>query len=104
MTGHAIDRTLVGHTLAGAAMTPCGAASAASVSLALSNAASPVIAATMCGRTPKVQPNAATALARAPRDMPATVNKTPVPGVATITSVVNKNATLTFSSQPNHPR
>jgi len=32
MTGHAIDRTLVGHTLAGAAMTPCGAASAASVS------------------------------------------------------------------------
>jgi hypothetical protein len=32
MTGHVIDRTLVGHTVAGAAMTPCGAVSAASVS------------------------------------------------------------------------
>jgi hypothetical protein len=32
MTSHAIDRTLVGHTVARAAMTPCGAVSAASVS------------------------------------------------------------------------
>jgi hypothetical protein len=41
----------------------------------------------------QVQPNAATMLARPPLDMPAaTVNKTPVPGVATITSIVNKNA------------
>ena len=38
-----------------------------------SNAASPVTAAAMCGTIPSVQPNAATMLARAPRERPAAI-------------------------------
>ena len=39
--------------------------------LAFRSAARPVIVATMCGTIPSVQPNAATTLARAPRERPA---------------------------------
>src|SRR6202042_3145349 len=45
---------------------------------------------------PSVQPKAATILARAPRDTPAeSVMSAPVPGIATITSEVNRKAKLT---------
>ena len=38
--------------------------------LVCSNAARPMIAASMCGTMPSVQPKAATTLARAPRESP----------------------------------
>ena len=40
------------------------------MALVCSSAARPMIAAAMCGTMPSVQPNAATTLARAPRDRP----------------------------------
>ena len=68
---------------------------------ARSSAAVPVIAAARCGTMPSVQPAAAIRLARAPRDKPAAiVNSAPVPGVATMTSDVNKKATLISGSPP----
>src|SRR4051794_1757819 len=55
-----------------------------------------MIAAAMCGTIPMVQPNAATTLAREPRDSPAaSVNSTPVPGEATTMNEVMRNSRLT---------
>src|SRR5262249_35414452 len=57
-----------------------------------------MIAAAMCGTMPSVQPNAATMLAREPRDRPvAKVNSTPVPGeITTISDVSRKSRLMTF--------
>ena len=45
---------------------------------------------------PSVHPNAATTPAQAPREIPAdNVISAPVPGIATITSDVSRNAKLT---------
>jgi hypothetical protein len=64
--------------------------------LARSSAAVPVTAAMRCGTMPSVHPNAATTPARAPREIPAdNVISAPVPGIATITSDVSRNAKLT---------
>src|SRR5579863_4701241 len=72
--------------------------------LARSNAAVPVTAAIRCGRIPSVQPIAATTLARAPRDRPAErVISAPVPGIATMSSEVNRNAALTSCSLSGRP-
>jgi hypothetical protein len=50
----------------------------------------------MCGTIPSVQPNAATTLARDPRDSPAaSVNSTPVPGEAMTINDVTRNSRLT---------
>src|SRR3977135_1457342 len=66
------------------------------IALACMMAASPVTAATMCGRMPSVQANAATRLARHPREIPAaTAYSTPAPGVATTISVVSKTSGVT---------
>src|SRR5690242_12672941 len=60
-----------------------------------------MIAAAMCGTIPSVQPNAATTLARRPRERPAdSVYSTPVPGVATTISEVSRNAALTRAVLP----
>jgi hypothetical protein len=65
------------------------------------SAASPAIAATMCGRTPWVQPNAAKMPALEPRDRPAAMEYTaPVPGVATTTRMVSKKAMLIGQTSP----
>ena len=48
---------------------------------------------------PRVQPNAVTMLERIPRDKPAEmVSRAPVPGVATMTKEVIRNARLTHPS------
>ena len=53
------------------------------------------MAAAICGTMPTVQPNAATTLARDPREMPAArVYSTPVPGDATTMSDVIRNSQL----------
>src|ERR1700761_3666438 len=63
------------------------------ITLACMIAARPVTAAITCGTMPSVQANAATRLARQPRDTPAaSVYSTPAPGVATTTSVVSRNS------------
>ncbi len=50
-------------------------------------------AAAMCGTMPSVQPNAATTLARVPRERPAaSVTSTPVPGEATTISDVSRKS------------
>ena len=65
------------------------------MALVCSSAASPRIAAAMCGTMPSVQPKAATTLAREPRDRPvAMVNSTPVPGETTMISVVSRKSML----------
>jgi hypothetical protein len=67
------------------------------MALVWSSAARPVIAASMCGTMPSVQPSAAIKLALAPRDRPAaSVYRTPVPGVTTTISVVARNSGLTL--------
>src|SRR5215213_2043336 len=59
--------------------------------LACRRAANPVIAASMCGTMPSVQPKAATTAALGPRDRPAaSVTSTPVPGDATMTNEVQE--------------
>jgi hypothetical protein len=66
------------------------------IALACMMAARPVTAAIMCGTIPSVQANAATRLARQPREIPAaTVYSTPAPGVATTISVVSRNSGVT---------
>ena len=63
------------------------------MALVCSKAASPRIAAAMCGTIPSVQPNAATTLARAPRASPAaSVYSTPTPGDMTTISEVSRNS------------
>src|SRR6478672_10587330 len=67
--------------------------------LACMMAAKPVTAAIMCGTIPSVHANAATRLARQPREIPAaTVYSTPAPGVATTISVVSRNSGVTVVS------
>src|SRR5262249_41101561 len=67
--------------------------------LACSRAASPVMAASRCGTIPSVQANAASTLARGPRDRPAdSVKSAPVPGVATMTSDVTRKVQVTGGS------
>jgi hypothetical protein len=69
------------------------------MALVCRSAASPVIAASMCGTIPSVQPKAATTAARVPRDRPAaSVTKTPVPGEATIIRDVIRNSIVIFES------
>ena len=54
-----------------------------------------MIAAAMCGTIPSVHPNAATTLARDPRESPAaSVNSTPVPGEAMTIREVIRNSML----------
>src|SRR5689334_14861466 len=74
------------------------------MALVCSSAARPMMAAAMWGTMPSVQPNAATMLAREPRDRPvASVNSTPVPGDTTTISEVSRKSRLTgFSSLSGH--
>ena len=58
-----------------------------------------MIVAAMWGTMPSVHPNAATTLARDPRERPAaSVYRTPVPGDTTTTSAVIRNSMLTVTS------
>src|SRR5258708_35016372 len=57
-----------------------------------------MMAAAMCGTMPIVHPNAATTLARDPRERPAaSVNRTPVPGETMTMNEVTRNSTLTIN-------
>jgi hypothetical protein len=64
-----------------------------------------MMAAAMCGTMPKVQPKAATMLARDPRDRPvASVNSTPVPGeTTTISDVIRNSMVMKILRYPYRP-
>src|SRR5262245_106946 len=60
-----------------------------------------MIAAAMCGTMPSVHPNAATTLARDPRERPAaSVNRTPVPGETMMISEVTRKSIVTDGPPP----